>query len=462
MSDTLDVSGGTTSVATEDLEIAVEQLGRLLDEVTVLAHRLSAIESPPRPSPAVQQAQLDIEFAARSLSDSAVSVAALKFSLETSARGYEYGERVIASLIHSASTDGAHLVGSLAPGLAFNAMLLAALLGSVSPLLRLLGGGGTTVAPPEGIPRAPSVVRENNGLLTNRGLPALVRQLTESIGPYAAGSLGLPRLPGSSGYRLGAKVVEGTGHSIGWFEGTPVRLAETIAQTVTAAPQGYADRLDRVPSSDAPGGPQVVIERYTVPGEPDRFSVYVGGTVTFSPESGTEPWDTTSNVANAAGDLSGSVASVEKAMAEAGIGADSPVQLTGYSQGGGVVACIGAYGDYNLQGIVSFGGPTGEIPLPHDVPTVLVEHSDDLVPALGGDQMNQAAVLVRREVFAGEEIPQDYAVPAHHLEYYLRTAKLMDGAGSPQLDDTLDTLDGFTKGATLESSTAYRYERVQD
>ena len=116
--------------------------------------------------------------------------------------------------------------------------------------------------------------------------------------------------------------------------------------------------------------------------------------------------------------------------------------------------------NYNTQGVVTFGGPTGQVDLPDGVPTVLVEHSDDPVPALGGEQDNGHAVLVRRDVFGGENVDKTWAVPSHHIEYYLRTAQLMDESRSPQLDATMRKLDSFTAGATLESSTSYRFERV--
>jgi hypothetical protein len=38
----------------------------------------------------------------------------------------------------------------------------------------------------------------------------------------------------------------------------------------------------------------------------------------------------------------------------------------------------------------------------------------------------------------------------------------MDESGSPQLDNSMRDLDTFTAGATLESSTVYRFEREED
>ena len=125
-----------------------------------------------------------------------------------------------------------------------------------------------------------------------------------------------------------------------------------------------------------------------------------------------------------------------------------------------MAARLAASDDYNTQGLVTFAGPAGQVSLPDTFPAVLVEHADDLVPALGGPHDNPGAVLVRRDVFEGDALPR-MAVPAHHLEYYVQTAALMDSSKSPQLDATLGALNRFTEGATLESRTAYVLERVE-
>lgn len=308
-------------------------------------------------------------------------------------------------------------------------------------------------------------MREHNDLINSATTVALVRALSQSTGPLTLGAMGappgLPQLLGTRSFELGAKTIIAQGHSLGLFHETPVVLVETRPLPVAGPPQDYVDRLARVPHVEDGSGPQVMIEKYSVPGEPDRFSVYVGGTVTFSPVTTTEPWDMTSNMFNAAGVESGSVASVRAAMAAAGVDENSPVQFTGYSQGGGTAARLAASGLYNTQGLVTFGGPTGQVSLPEGFPAVLVEHADDPVPALGGEQDNLGAVLVRRDVFGGTNLPHAYVVPSHHVEYYLQTARLMDGSGSPQLEATIGKLDSFTTGATLESSTAFRFERTE-
>ena len=269
----------------------------------------------------------------------------------------------------------------------------------------------------------------------------------------ALGALGVAGVGMSAGATMRA------GSLVGAFTETPVHVASTRTSSGVAAPVGYEERLGRVPAAENVGDPQVTIERYEMPDGEKRFEVYVAGTVTFDPVPGTEPWDMTSNMANARGEGSGSYESVRQAMELAGVTPDSPVQFTGYSQGGGVVARLAASGDYSTAGLLSFGGPTGQVPIPESINAVIVEHRDDLVPALGGTQANRDAVLVERDVFAGRQIPHDYAVPAHHREYYVETAQLMDDARSDQVTSAIRRLDSFAHGAVKSTTFTYTFER---
>ena len=461
MPDELDVTGGTSAFATEDLSIAADQLKRLGLEAGAIASDLARIDSPPTPGIYNSgQAQLDVDHAVRMLEGVSHRAAALDSALTFAAQGYIVAERTVESGLSVLRTLGAQWLGLHLP-----ARLGMAGLAAASPIglglgAILLAGLGSRLSSKGG-----SFIRTTNQLVNNEHSVAITRMVTQALGPMFLGTVaappGAPLLMGSKPYEFGAKFLVGAGRTFGLFDATPVRLAGSSELPVTEAPQTYEDRLARMPRGE--DGAQVMIERYSVPGEPDRFSVYVGGTVTFNPGSTSEPWDMASNMVNATGEVSGSAASVREAMAEAGIDKDSPVQFTGFSQGGGTVARIVSSGEFNTQGVLTFGAPTGQIPLPEGIPTVLVEHADDPVPALGGEQGNTAAVLVRRDVFdRGEEVDSTMLVPSHHWEYYLKTARIMDESGSPQLESTLGKLDSFTAGATLESSTAYHYERVLD
>jgi hypothetical protein len=363
------------------------------------------------------------------------------------------------------------LAGGLLPALLLTGggtAAFAALGGLVATSGSTPGGVGGLLerATGPGVPAAPAGLTEHNELLNNPATAGWVREATQALGNLALGATGMPSalataLGGTGvGVAFLASGAMRAGGAMGMLQETPVRLADSRPVPAEGSPTGFAERLGRVPDTDHTGGAQVVIERYESPGQPDRFEVYVAGTVTFSPVADTEPWDMTSNIANAAGFDGGSVASVTAAMREAGITPESPVQFTGYSQGGATAARLAASGEWNTKGLASFGGATGQIRVPEGFPTVIVEHREDIVPALGGVQSNHGAVLVEREVFGGREVPSDVAVPAHHLEYYAETAALMDAERNERLGQAISELDAFAAGATTVTSTAYRFERV--
>jgi hypothetical protein len=466
-SSNLDVSGATSAVATEDLETAARQLQQLSRETASAAAELAQLEPPSTPGVIYgDQARVDIEIAISQLREIARRAGLLEAVLLTAAQGYEVAERVVGSAVRGVGTTAAQWVGGRVPGWLLTSGVLVSAAGGLWAGIRAAGGlQGVMGRAFDGVPKANPVMKEFNHVVNNATTVSLFRSVAQGFGAAALGAAGAP--PGAAhvfGVRTfgaGATGLITAGRSVGLLAETPVTLVRTVERSAGAPPSNYADRLERVPYFEEEKGEQVMIEKYTVPGEPDRFSVYVGGTVTFSPAATTEPWDMTSNLVNATTAESGSVASVRAAMAAAGIDEGSPVQFTGFSQGGGTAARLAASGLYDTQGLVTFGGPTGQVPIPDGFPSVLIEHADDPVPALGGEQDNGGAVLVRRDVFGGEIGDKRYAVPSHHIEYYLQTANLMDDSGSPQLDATIAELDSFTAGATLESSTEYRFERVR-
>ncbi len=483
MGDGLIIGGsGSYAVGTDELFACADLLRELARETAALSRELAMIDS------GVSRAQLssagagasgtraegEIDRARAILAEVEVQASALDFALGTAADGYGFAEHVTGRMIHEFTGQWAALLARFSPMLLLATFGGTAVLGVAGGLLAGATSGGSSPARPAGTPRrggaghprSASWARENNEIVTSPLTVDLVRIAAQATGSVAAGAAGVPpqltSLLGGAGVAIGSSAIMGAGSLFGLFTETPVRLADSHSQKVTASPSGFAERLARVPDTEATDGAQVVIEKYSIPGEPDRFEVYVAGTVTFSPTADTEPWDMTSNLANAAGSSGGSYASVAEAMQRAGIDASSPVQFTGYSQGGGTAARLAASGDYNTQGLATFGGPTGQVRIPEGFPAVIVEHSDDLVPALGGEQVNRHAVLVEREVFADREVPTDYAVPAHHYEYYEETARLMDAAESEAVTNAIGRLDAFGRGATTVTSTAYRFERAPE
>lgn len=217
---------------------------------------------------------------------------------------------------------------------------------------------------------------------------------------------------------------------------------------------GVRDRAERIP--DEPD--QIRIDRVSVRGEPDRFEVYIAGTAELSVSGDDEPWDMTSNLVAMGGGSAGSYRAVEEAMRLAGIDSASPVTLTGYSQGGLIAAQLAASGDYAVNGLVTLGAPAGQVAVPHDIPYLAIEHTNDLVPALGGTFASSEPVVVRRQLFDGPPPPGDYVLPAHRLSNYLETAALVDGSNDPRIEAALRRLQHSAHSSV--TSTVYLAERV--
>lgn len=74
---------------------------------------------------------------------------------------------------------------------------------------------------------------------------------------------------------------------------------------------------------------------------------------------------------------------VLEAMQQAGVGADDPVMLVGFSQGGIMAGSLAAYNnDYNWTAVVAAGAPIDHMPIPSSVSVVSVQHNGDPVTIL--------------------------------------------------------------------------------
>jgi len=151
-------------------------------------------------------------------------------------------------------------------------------------------------------------------------------------------------------------------------------------------------------------------------------------------------------------------------MARAGVTAESEVVLVGHSQGGLVASLVAASGNYNVRGLVTFGAPAGGVRIPAAVPTLSVRHSDDLVPALGGYDVDNRPVVISREAYADRAVPQGVAVPAHDMTEYEETARRIDEATSARVRDavaaTVDAEPARDTPAETVESTRYVAVRV--
>ena len=231
--------------------------------------------------------------------------------------------------------------------------------------------------------------------------------------------------------------------------------------------EGLAQRLGEIK-----GAGQVVIERYG-----NRFIAYLPGTQTWSPVGLKNPIDFTSNLQAMKGSgLAASERGVQLALADAikaagigtglgvGRGAGASILLVGHSQGGLIAANIAAK-DPRVKGLVTFGAPISQLADQIKVPTVAIQHKNDIVPKLGlkANPMLENMVTVERVLRISE--PLVAVLEAHEIEGYAKTAEVADKSqefGLKRVRDQL--LERFLPqnsiGVESGETTVYKLERT--
>ncbi len=190
--------------------------------------------------------------------------------------------------------------------------------------------------------------------------------------------------------------------------------------------------------------------------------IYLSGTIDPTIVATVEPWDDTSNLHGIAGADAGSVRAAMEALRIAGAQPGDPILPVGYSQGGIAATSIAVSGAYDTRGLVTFGSPTGQIPVPDGVRAVSVEHTDDLIPALGGLPLAAGKggldrLVVRQSSGASSSDPRPLA--AHDITGYGATGAQMDSSSDPRLVEARGSLEEFTGDSEAEV-TFYRADRA--
>ena len=473
MSDDLIISGGgSTEVATAELLSQRQHLHSLASELDACLGRLHAIDDritaarlrtadAPLSSMRAERLIDEARVSARSARDHAEF---LSSGLAAAAIAYGSAEVFAGRLTREMSSVLAYQLGLWLPVIGILA-LPSMLVGGLA-----IGGGaalGFAFAPEAERKKAIARwLRDNKRVLRDPRFVGFVRLAVSSVDDFAEGVVRLPepigRLLGDEGLGIlgagsSAAVVVGVGGSAGVLRETPVKVTAASVTDGPPPPRSFEERAQRIPTGDN----QIRIDRYSETGKPDRFEVYLGGTIDGSIVAGGEPWDMTSNLTAVSGGAAGSLAATKQAMVLAGIDSSTPVTFTGYSQGGLLSAMLAASGDYDTKGLFTLGGPTGPVPVPHDIPYVAIEHADDLVPATGGVWKSSDPLLVTRTVYGGQADAGDAFFPAHELSNYRETARLADGSDEQRLVAARDTLHQFSDGTTRVQSSYFHAVRTR-
>ncbi|MGN6743587.1 MAG: hypothetical protein ACTHJL_09865 [Amnibacterium sp.] len=431
--------GGAAAVDTPAMQAAALRLTALAHELGLLAARITGCLGDP----------------AWALADRPGAVAALERAAEAARR--LLGETTDAehALRLAADRYGA-IEGTVTPVQLAAWAAAAATAGAATRLGAVLAGPGVLLLPATaaalvlGASAAAAVTREvvTTGRVDPQVDPAVLADLRRALSSsddllrgfalaerpadLLTDDPGSPHGTGSTAAALAGVLQEG-----GWL----TIAADVLPGTVTG-PGTLAELGSRTPEA-RPGAAQLRLERYPMGDGRSRWIVYICGTITFAPSSGAEPFDVGSDVRGVAGRPSDSERAVAAAMRAAGVRPDEPVLLVGHSQGALDAVRIAQRRDFAVRGVVTLGGPTGQLVLPGDVPELSVEHEEDVVPVLGGAAATGAGglhrLLLRRSVYAGAAPPGPPLVPfaagaaPHALTEYRRTLALADGSPDPRI-----------------------------
>jgi pimeloyl-ACP methyl ester carboxylesterase len=399
-----------------------------------------------------------------------VTVGALRFAADA----YGFTEATVAGTLRRLAGILGYGIGAMAPLLitlfaAFAVVTLpAALLGA--SVLRLWAVNDPVAARHFGA-NLGAWLSEHRAALTTPLAVTVIGNVFSSADELAAGVFGIPPALvallgedglGVTGISSSALLAVLASAPSGALRESPVVAQRTTTRILDRAPVGLADRIDRLPSPGSnANGEQIRIDRYSVVGQPDRFEVFIAGTVDFSAIATDEPFDLTSNIHAIAELPAGSDRAVREAMKHAGINSGSPVVFTGHSQGGMIAANLAASGDFNARGVVTIGAPDGNIIVNADVPVISIAHTDDLVTVLNGPRTDPHTIVVERQAFANREIPEGAILPAHDRLEYRETATRADQATHSELAAAIAAIDGMTQGATPVSHSLYLARRTE-
>ncbi|PFG30219.1 hypothetical protein [Paramicrobacterium agarici] len=452
--------GAPTMVDTDEISTFAEELASVSLECGIASSEVSAarvLTAPPNASARWSSAGSRIDRAAEQLAAASDQAASVSRALGATASLYLDTEATVSSLFDTAwsvtgATGGAlfgHMVLPLigATALAGAPVIVPTLLNPTARQAFMRAGTVLGEKVTAWLGAHPKVARSPVAMM-------LVRGLASGSDDAVKAALGMPPslTPLVDNPRLSVPgAVMGLGVlGVPFLRESAVSVSRAGTSAVTA-PTSVADLASRIPESRA-GAPQIRVEEY---GEGDSWVVYVGDTVDSGVGGGDEAFDMESNLTLMADADGGGYRAVEKAMADAGIGADDRVTIVGHSQGGLIAERVTQSDEYNVQTLVTFGAPSTGADLPDGVNAYAVEHSGDLIPAVGGFTDGGERVVVTGDAPEGG----DDWLAAHHMSGYEHTASQMDESLDPRFDPLKSALDAIGGEGT---STEYHAERIDE
>jgi pimeloyl-ACP methyl ester carboxylesterase len=219
----------------------------------------------------------------------------------------------------------------------------------------------------------------------------------------------------------------------------------------------------------APAG-TVAVQQVTRPDGAVSWTVLIPGTQSAAPAD--HPLDGRTDLELVAGQADGATTTIERALADSGVGPDEPVTFVGHSLGGiaaaALVARAGFTERYRVGGLVTAGAPTGLAATPPGVPVLHLETPEELVSHAEGrsaaeNPRTRDRVTVVRSLkdsaSADDRAASGSVVQAHAVTTHVRTLDLAIGSGDPRVAEVADRI-GSRLGGTTASTTFYRAQRV--
>ncbi|SEE71201.1 hypothetical protein [Ruania alba] len=343
------------------------------------------------------------------------------------------------------------------------------LAGMTSYTTGLVLGTGTDVTIQRVYP-TPQVV---NGRLQAQRTAAAdgVEDVAQGIGDFRErddlpeGTVRLDRVTDADGNVSWQVYVPGTQTS--WDDPRPVTnpffhpLLQTAAQATPLAP--LAPAMRHVPAPPlVPPVPGVPLASPVVNSAVERL----GGAI-----RNPNPLDWDSNLRLFSGQDSASQEGVTQMLRAAGVQPDEPVLLAGHSQSGMIVTQMAndpvVHSEFDIQSVITFGGPTGHLPTPEDVALLHVEHGEDGVWALSNEDNPVAGnrVTVRRwasdsALAADEEV--SHIGDSHDLPAYARTGTLIDASTDPAIESwRAQSADVLATGSVTTETVYFQMRREE-